>query len=54
MGSDKAWAPEDKEESTNVSLPTLVLKPIVVSREVPVEVAARASSKPLSLSDMIE
>ena len=53
VGSDKAWAPEDEEEFTCVSLPTSVINPSCVSREVPVEAAAGASSKSLSLSDMI-
>ena len=53
VGSDKAMAPEDEEVSTCVSLPTSVINPSCVSREVPVEVAAGASSESLSLSDMI-
>ena len=33
LGSDNPLAPEDEEESTVVSFPTYVLKPIVVSKE---------------------
>ena len=54
VGSDKAMSPDDEEESTWVSLHTSVINPIVVSRLVPVKVAAGASSESLSLSDMIE
>ena len=53
VGSDRAMLPDDEEVSTWVVLPTSVINPIVVSRLVPVEVAAGASSKSLSLSDTI-
>ena len=45
--------PDDGEVSNWFSLPNSVINPIVVSRLVPVEVAAGASSESLSLSDMI-